>query len=237
MYGFSETWLTESISSSEYFNANYNVFRKDRLDRGGGVLIAVNSRYSSEIVSLDNTDNIEFICVKILIKNNINVYFAMSYIPPCSSSNIYKLHNQAINLINAHCNESDIVITAGDFNIPHADWMEDDENPNIMYPVQINPEYAADFIYSINELGLYQVNNVWRKAEIGDHDAVNEHKLLDLVFTNDPDNLIVSEASPLVKLERCHPPVLLTFEWNTSQSPTNEQTPSFNFNRADYDGM
>ena len=36
-----ETWLNSSVKTCEYFNPNYSVFRRDRLDGYGGVLVAV----------------------------------------------------------------------------------------------------------------------------------------------------------------------------------------------------
>ena len=36
----SETWLSPDISTSEFFPDQYNVFRKDRADGFGGVLLA-----------------------------------------------------------------------------------------------------------------------------------------------------------------------------------------------------
>jgi len=35
-----ETWLSNHIFTNEIFPSNYNVIRKDRDDRGGGVLLA-----------------------------------------------------------------------------------------------------------------------------------------------------------------------------------------------------
>jgi hypothetical protein len=45
-----ETWLHKNISSAEFFDASYTVFRRDRdIKRGGGVLIALkNETFASE---------------------------------------------------------------------------------------------------------------------------------------------------------------------------------------------
>ena len=49
-----ETWLQENVESSEYFSGNYDVFRFNGgySGRGRGVLIAVNSIYSSKNLNL-----------------------------------------------------------------------------------------------------------------------------------------------------------------------------------------
>jgi hypothetical protein len=51
-----ETWLDPTITNSQIFTPNYNIYRKDRkgTKTGGGVLIAINDKYlSSEIPELD----------------------------------------------------------------------------------------------------------------------------------------------------------------------------------------
>ena len=50
----SETWLGPGVTNSELsFNGLYNVFRKDRDTRGGGVCILVNKKLSCYVLSLD----------------------------------------------------------------------------------------------------------------------------------------------------------------------------------------
>ena len=43
----SETWLVPNISTSEVFPPDYNVYRKDRGDGWGGVLLAIHSSLTS----------------------------------------------------------------------------------------------------------------------------------------------------------------------------------------------
>ncbi|KAH8273814.1 hypothetical protein KR044_001101, partial [Drosophila immigrans] len=46
---FSETWLSSDISDSELFPSKYTIYRQDRSSRrGGGVLFAVDSNFSSQ---------------------------------------------------------------------------------------------------------------------------------------------------------------------------------------------
>lgn len=188
IFALTETWLVKRIESSEYFNSNFNVFRKDRyhdeleLDIvGGGVLIAVRAHYTCSEVSIPESTSIECICVKLVMNKTTDVYVFNSYIPPNSKEEIYQLHFKAIQSVNSICRASDIIILTGDFNIPHASWVTDDENSNILLPQLIEPYFAADFVNDINLLGLCQVNNI-RNAN---------DRLLDLVFTNDPINLEV----------------------------------------------
>ena len=48
-----ETWLSESVFDQEILPTNYNIYRKDRPSRGGGVLIAIKSTISASVVCSD----------------------------------------------------------------------------------------------------------------------------------------------------------------------------------------
>lgn len=49
-----ETWLNASITDSEIFPSNYNVYRKDREKTGGGVLVAISKIFLSSSVPEQN---------------------------------------------------------------------------------------------------------------------------------------------------------------------------------------
>lgn len=62
--------MWKDICSFEIFLDGFNVYRKDRRDGYGGVLVVVRFDYISEEVNLDNENDIEFIFVKILLYYN-----------------------------------------------------------------------------------------------------------------------------------------------------------------------
>lgn len=73
-----ETWLTENILSSEYFDNYYHVYRKDRcaiatgLKKGGGVLLAIRSDLCSSMIKMPHDDGLceqICVCIKGLNKN------------------------------------------------------------------------------------------------------------------------------------------------------------------------
>lgn len=71
-----ETWLSETKFSAEFFDPKFTVYRKDRHssmiqeEKGGGVLIAINSKYDSEIISIGELESLEAICVKIALRSS-----------------------------------------------------------------------------------------------------------------------------------------------------------------------
>ena len=63
---FSETWLKTSILNSEILCSKYQIFRKDRVcKKGGGVLIAVDTKYTTNLIDLNDFLDIEFVGVSI----------------------------------------------------------------------------------------------------------------------------------------------------------------------------
>lgn len=80
-----KTWLDPTITNSQIFPPNYNIYRKDRKGNktGGGVLIAINDKYlSSEIPELDT--DCEIIWCKIQQKGNKDLYICSYYNPKTS---------------------------------------------------------------------------------------------------------------------------------------------------------
>ena len=221
-----ETWLTNSHHSSEFFDSSFSVHRKDRHDtsneRGGGVLIAVHNNYNSESIQLDCDSSIEYVCVKISINDKYNLFLYAAYISPCSNAAVYAHHREAINKIPSKPVDTTIIL--GDFNIPQANWILDGDDSNVMVPTSISPVYAADFIEEIQSKGFLQVNSI-----------VNSHnKLLDLIFTDDHSNCEIFSPKPLTKIDDYHPPLMIQIEWHLKQSEKNQQKSHFNFNKTDY---
>ena len=93
----SETWLIPSIFDSELFGSNNLVYRSDKPNEnsvfaiGGGVLVAVKSEYASEVVIVPNSDNVEFITVKISFAK-FNCIVCCVYISSDSSQITYFLY-------------------------------------------------------------------------------------------------------------------------------------------------
>lgn len=181
-----ETWLNNSHFSSEFFDNSYHVYRKDRfetgslLSRGGGVLVAIKSILTSINIILENSNHLEYVCVKVALNTKLNVFIYAAYIPPNSQSDIFSSHLSAINLI--PLNPLDTLIIMGDFNLPHVSWIMDDAEHNILVPTCVSPQHAADFIDGIISNGVYQINSI-RNAS---------NKLLDLIFSNDFMNVEVA---------------------------------------------
>jgi len=63
---FTKSWLKPEIFRSEVFPSKYTTYWLDRPSRRGGeVLIAVDSELTTEVITSDEINDIEFLCLKL----------------------------------------------------------------------------------------------------------------------------------------------------------------------------
>ena len=58
--GLTETWLSDSIFNNEILPSNFTMYRQDCQSRGGGVLMAVNDKISSQKLPLSANLNLPY---------------------------------------------------------------------------------------------------------------------------------------------------------------------------------
>lgn len=196
-----ETWWTTSHLDSEYFSADYIVYRKDRSEtesthsRGGGVAIAVKSKLQSSMIVLsEKFSTLESVCVRICCNGNHFIVYCC-YIPPNTPIETYELHLQAIRHL--QCNEEDTLLILGDFNLPKIVWTACDDD-NVLLPSHIYSEKATRVIDFFSSQGYSQMNGTKN----------SDGKTLDLLFASSSDNILVTKANiPLSKVDKYHPPI------------------------------
>lgn len=120
-----------------------------------------------------------------------------------------------------------MVLIMGDFNIPDANWIPDEDVLNVLIPSEISRGCATDFIHEILGLGCHQINTI--------RNFMN--RTLDLIFTNDFLNIEIDAPNPITKVDSFHPPVLLTFEVQTQSRAMDTIELYPNFKHADFVGM
>ncbi|CAB4007842.1 Hypothetical predicted protein [Paramuricea clavata] len=118
-----ETWLNDSIISSELL-PGYSVFRRDRVEKvGGGVLVAVKANlHATRRPDLERNE-IELVVVELNNTNSKPVILYTFYRPPVSGPEVF--HHLSSSLQNT--SESSCIVLAGDFNLPALDWTTFDE--------------------------------------------------------------------------------------------------------------
>ena len=65
-----ETWLEPDISSNLIQIEGFNVYRKDRVKKGGGAIIYVREEYTSSQVMQNNNDEVEDLWVNVQVRKN-----------------------------------------------------------------------------------------------------------------------------------------------------------------------
>ena len=108
--GVNETWLDESINSSEIEIANYSIIRKDRNRFGGGVCLFIKDSIQYNILDIGNCIESSWISIK--LKDNLLIIGTI-YRPPSSNQEYF---DNILNVIQRAKDISDHVIVMGDLN-------------------------------------------------------------------------------------------------------------------------
>lgn len=109
----SETWLKPEIHDSEIMPPNYTIYRNDRKDGYGGVLIGVKTDIASS--EYTNSKNIELISVKIQLSKQKPLIVGSFYRPPNRTDDEYT--NNTIQEITDLCNNNNATVWIGGISI------------------------------------------------------------------------------------------------------------------------
>lgn len=183
IFMFTETGLNDTIASKDVFPKNkFETYRCDRSNKTsdkqgkGGVLIAVNKRYKSDIILKADDQGCEQIWVQIKNRQK-KVFLGIMYIPPSSNTITYERHMTVLKQINQMADSNTMIILSGDFNLPQLTWAQSDLIENTYFPINISSTVEDITMETCNEIGLMQING-----------CVNDNeRILDLFWTNEPD--------------------------------------------------
>src|SRR5436190_4893423 len=185
-----ETWLNDSISSSELFPPMYNVYRRDRCEartgrsRGGGVLIAVIDKIKVSVLHNLNSD-LEDLWLKLEFPNKKIVIVSVVYFPPNSPLAAYNNYFSKFDLLDI---KNEKIIIMGDFNLPVT---------GINYNLGAGNEICKQMLFFNEMCNVSLRNNVLNESG----------KTLDLVLA-DSDCTVTEECCPPVNVDKHHPPLL-----------------------------
>lgn len=214
-----ETWLSSSIFDQEILPTNYNIYRKDRPTRGGGVLIAVKNTIPASSISPNTTSNntLEIITVRLTLRKPI--ILSCIYIPPspCDSYMNDVISNLTQTIQN---NSSTDIIIAGDFNSPDVQW-------DTLSSTSNSARDLCDFIFDNSLIQLI------------DQPTHIKGNILDLILTN--SNECVANLSIALTPDNWIPTdhFVITFQLSQTlhQPPVTTPIYVFDFPKANYDGI
>lgn len=233
-----ETWIVDSIASSELFDDRYIVWRRDRdLDltgqtRGGGVLIAIRRditatlqpQYQSSAEDLwltialkqrnNNTIFTLNLCVIYVCKQNLGFSFSQ------------QLHNFLSKLDDVILKKpDDAYLIIGDFNLSSIIWEPITDSPGLL-PSNVCSSDEQHFVDELNVHDLRQYNGI-----------VNNHgRVLDLVLSNE-DVLVLECVDPLVPIDPHHKALLIEAQINDVPCLTPRSYVRYLYNKGDYESI
>jgi hypothetical protein len=162
-----ETWLKPSISQAEIFPPGYDLYRSDRKDGYGGVLLGIHSSLNNHQISI-RTES-EFLAAKI-INGNQSIIVASLYRPTDNNQDVIDELTRCITQLCVD-NPGAAIWIAGDINLPDINW----ENSTIVshqYKRSIN----ESFLHLLDTTGLEQIIDFPTRGS----------NTLDIVVTNRP---------------------------------------------------
>ena len=111
-----ETFLDDTILSSQFCPKHYICFRKDRDRHGGGVLILIKSSIPA-VRRSEFESHCEIIWIQLSTSDG-PLLFGVFYRPPNSGISALSELNTAISSIPGNLR----LVLCGDFNVPDIDW-------------------------------------------------------------------------------------------------------------------
>lgn len=136
-----ETSWDESVRSEEIFGNSFNVYRDDRdflesgKKSGGGVLVAISTKFNSELLHSTKNNAFEHVWVKTYIAGETHVFASVYFPPDRTNKSSYENFFEMAEKILSELPPEVKVHIYGDFNQRNADFIHDSENDQILLPI------------------------------------------------------------------------------------------------------
>jgi hypothetical protein len=209
-----ETWMRPEVNSAEIFPENYKIYRKDRKDGYGGVLIAVKDDIVSEEITVGGDTEVVF--TKLTLEGNkTQIVVGALYRPPSSDMSYMESLCEAIkSTTNSH--RRAITWLGGDLNLPDINWKTEAVTGNRNLS-SINNK----FLETIHDCNLIQTVDFPTRSDA----------TLDIFLTNRPT--LINKGEPLpgisdhevvfidssLKARRNRPPKRKVHIWKRADTP------------------
>ena len=164
-----ETWLNTQYSNNQIIR-NFQIHRRDRNSKGGGVLAAVRKGYKSLRRMEFESDVIEDIAIELIV-NDIIILLITCYIPPNNTIDLSKCFEDKFKSFEIQFNQYSHVLIFGDFNVNFLP-----NNNGIVSKAAFNLKniFSSFGFNQIIERYTYPTNSL----------SHNKKSILDLLFVN-----------------------------------------------------
>ena len=176
-----ETWLSPNVNNNEVISPewNYNIYRKDRPDGYGGVMIAVSKQINSHEMTELRTD-CELLWTQLAIGNSSKLFVGAYYRPHIGDQCSIDQLNLSLQKLDESMKNPEIWLI-GDFNAPCINWESMSLSANRTHVAQ-----QSSLIDVMQEHGLEQIVN----------QPTRQHNILDLFFLNYPSTKYTIDILP-----------------------------------------
>ncbi|CAB4036572.1 Hypothetical predicted protein, partial [Paramuricea clavata] len=212
-----ETWLHKDIENAELLPTEYEVFRKDRESRAGGVLLAVKSgSFTSVHEIVHEKCDLELISVELTTISRTKLCICCCYRPPNSNRNWFQLFDSYLAYLSARYDD---ILIYGDFNLPKIIWDSPDQTTGVD---------EIQFTELLNDYFLSQVN----------HQPTRANNILDLVITSVPekvqvDAILLPQESGVITDHNC----LIFHVKATVIAPVKLNRYVYDYQKGDFEGL
>ena len=172
-----ETWLKANMSVGEVFPPGYDVYRHDRDDGYGGVILGIHNSLNNHQIEIKT--NIDFVAAKII--NGKQTIIVASFYRPTNNDQAYM--DELCHVITNLCqrNPGAAIWIAGDINLPDIHWPTMSITSH-QYTIAINEA----FLQVLESTGLTQMIDFPTRRD----------NTLDIIATNRPSLVIKSHGLP-----------------------------------------
>lgn len=172
-----ETWLNSLINDYEIVPPGYQLFRRDRGSRGGGVAIVVKNGIG--VTAEDQIDSHESLILKVSFHGHTFFLCAVYRPPDADDSFLFKFHDRMMKLNGKNC------IVTGDFNLPAIDWERKqyglssscDSLLDIMFTLNLE-QIVKDNTRGNSILDLSLVSEMFSGGVVQVYSGISDHKLI-----------------------------------------------------------
>ncbi|XP_062538115.1 uncharacterized protein LOC134206415 [Armigeres subalbatus] len=123
---------------------------------------------------------------------------------------LYLSHSATVSQICNQAQDSDIIVTVGDYNLPELTWSFD-EDISTLLPINASSEQEIALVESMVASGLHQINSL--------HNS--NGRILDLAFVNEPNIIeFLEPPTSLLRIDNHHKPFVLRISVNDNNRNT-----------------
>ena len=177
-------WLTPSHLNSEFFPPSYHVYRKDRSDGYGGVLLAVKANLISNQLPVNTNAEAVIVSIKTTKPSEPLIAVSMYRTPSVNKKERLDQMKDIIETLDSIKTEG-VIWVGGDLNLKDIDW----EHLKVTTGKrQYSEDYYNIFLDKLNDMGLSQMNLT----------PTRENNILDIFLTNRPS--LVSRCTTIPPL-------------------------------------